>query len=67
MAKYKLKLKKSGIRIKPQNKGKLHEDTGTPAGQKIPAKKLAQAANSPDPAVRRRAVFAKNAAGWNHS
>lgn len=54
-----------GIHIKPENKGLLHEDTGTPAGEKIPAKKLTKAKNSPDPAVRKRATFAENAKEWN--
>lgn len=57
---------KSGIHIKKSHEGLLHRDTGTPAGQKIPAAKLAKAKNSPDPAVRRRATFAQNAKSWNH-
>jgi hypothetical protein len=54
------------IKIKPSHVGKLHEDTGTPPGSPIPAGKLQAAKNSPDPAVRKRAVFAENAKKWNH-
>lgn len=46
--------------IKKSHRGLLHEDLGVPKGQKIPAAKLAQALRSPDPAVKKRAVFAKN-------
>lgn len=54
------------IHIKASHKGLLHKDTGTPAGEHIPAKKLAKAEHSEDPAVRKRAVFAENAKHWNH-
>lgn len=53
------------IKIKPSNKGLLHKDTGTPAGKKIPAAKIEAAEDSPDPKVRKRAVFAENAKKWN--
>lgn len=39
--------------------GALHRTLGVPAGQKIPAKKLAQAAKSKNPTTRRRAALAK--------
>lgn len=52
--------------IKASHKGLLHEDTHTPMGDKIPKAKIEKAANSKDPAIRRRAVFAENAAKWNH-
>lgn len=64
MTKYKVKFKKGKPLINPAHKGMLHQDTGTPADEKIPAKKIAAAENSDDPAVRRRAVFAANAASW---
>jgi hypothetical protein len=51
---------KSGIKIKPSHKGLLHKDLGVPQGQKIPKAKIAAAKNSPNPAVRKRAVFAQN-------
>ncbi len=57
----------SGIHIKPENEGKLRQETKTPEGKNIPAAKLEKAAQSPDPAVRKRAVFAENAKEWNHS
>lgn len=46
--------------IRPENKGKLHRRLDVPEGQKIPADKLASALRSQSPAVRKRAVFAKN-------
>lgn len=55
------------INIKPSHKGLLHKDFGVKPGNKIPAKKLAAAKNSSDPAVRKRATFAENAKHWNHS
>jgi hypothetical protein len=54
------------IKIKKSHEGLLHKNTGTPAGQKIPAAKIAAAKNSPDPAVRKRATFAQNAKKWHH-
>lgn len=54
----------SGTKIKPSHKGELHADLGVPQGQPIPAEKLAQAKNSPDPDVRKRATFAQNAKSW---
>lgn len=54
------------IHIKKSHEGLLHKNTGTPAGKKIPAAKIAAAKNFPDPAVRKRAVFAANAKKWNH-
>ncbi len=52
------------IKIKKSHKGLLHKDLGVPEGEKIPAAKLESAKNSKDPAVRKRATFAKNAKGW---
>jgi len=53
------------IKIKASHKGLLHKGLGVPQGEKIPAKKLAQAKNSKNPAVRKRATFAENAKKWN--
>ena len=39
--------------------GKLHRRLGVPEGEKIPAKKLARAADSNDPSLRREAALAK--------
>jgi hypothetical protein len=55
---------KNSIKIKPANRGLLHADLGVPADQPIPSGKLDAAASSSDPAVKRRAVFAKNAKSW---
>jgi oligoendopeptidase F len=54
------------IRIKPENKGKLHKSTGTPKGEKIPVSKLEKAKHSKDPKTRKRATFALNARKWHH-
>ncbi len=55
------------IKIKPENEGKLHEETGTPPGKKIPLAKEEKAAHSSDPAERKRANFAINARKWHHA
>lgn len=39
--------------------GALHRSLGVPEGEKIPAAKIAKAARSDDPTLRRRAVLAK--------
>ena len=39
--------------------GALHKTLGVPAGKKIPASKLAEAARSSNPTTRRRAALAK--------
>lgn len=56
--------KKKPIRIKPSKVGSLHAALGVPQGQKIPASKVAAAASSSSPALRKKALFAKNAASW---
>jgi oligoendopeptidase F len=53
--------RKSGIRIKPSNKGKLRKSTGTKKGKKIPVSKLRQMKRSKNPKTRKRANFALNA------
>jgi len=55
-----------GIHIKKSHEGLLHKDLGVAAEKKIPAKKLAKAEKSSDPAVKKRAVFAENAKHWHH-
>lgn len=52
------------IKIKPSHKGLLHKKLGVPQGEKIPAAKLAKAAKSKSPALRKEANFAKNAKDW---
>lgn len=54
----------SKIKIKPSHKGLLHKNLGVAAGKKIPASKVEKATHSKDPAVKKRAVFAKNARKW---
>jgi hypothetical protein len=54
------------IHIKPSHKGLLHEDLGVAKDKPIPTKKLAKAEHSKDPAVKKRAVFAKNAKHFHH-
>lgn len=43
--------------------GALHRELGVPAGQKIPAKKVAAAAQSSDPTLARRARLAETLKG----
>ena len=45
--------------INPKNKGSLRRALGAKPGQPIPAKKLARAAHSNNPKLRRRAVLAE--------
>lgn len=47
--------------IKIKNPGKLHKDTGTPKGKKIPEAKIKKALASPKKSVRKEAQFAENA------
>lgn len=42
-----------------KNKGGLHRATHTPMGEKIPEKKMAKAAKSSNPKVRKEVVLAK--------
>lgn len=58
---------KSGIHIKASHEGRLHKALGVPAGQPIPAAKLAAAKKSSDPAIRKMATFADNAKGFSHT
>jgi len=60
------KQRRRGIHLNQAHKGRLHRDLGVPAGQPIPAGKLAAAKHSADPAVRKRATFAENAKHWHH-
>lgn len=47
---------------KKGSKGKLHRELGVPIGEKIPAKKMAKAAKSKSPMIRKEAIFAKTLA-----
>jgi hypothetical protein len=42
-----------------KHKGKLHRELGVPEGEKIPAKKMAKAAHSKNPTIRREVNLAK--------
>ncbi len=59
---------KSKIKIKPENKGKLRAEMGTPKGKNIPGGKLKKAEKSAkkrgDVAEEKRIVFAENAKKW---
>lgn len=39
--------------------GKLHRELGVPQGEKIPAKKMAKAAKSKSPTIRKEVALAK--------
>lgn len=49
-----------------ENKGGLHRSLGVPAGEKIPAAKLAKAAHSDNPRIRKQATLAKTLKGFHH-
>jgi len=57
--------RKSGISIKPANRGKLRKSARAKKGKKIPVKKLQQMKRSKNPKTRKRATFALNARKWN--
>jgi hypothetical protein len=57
----------SGIHIKPSHKGLFHKDLGLSPGASIPLSSMLKAKHSSNPAERKRATFAVNARGWNHS
>jgi hypothetical protein len=42
-----------------KHKGKLHKELGVPEGEKIPAKKMAKAAKSKSPTIRKEVALAK--------
>jgi len=54
------------IKINPREKGTLRAFLGAKAGKDIPTAALNRAANSSDPAIKKKAVFAKNARKWKH-
>ena len=49
------------------SKGKLHRELGISESKKIPAKRLAQAAKSKNPEVRRDAIRAQTMKKWHHT
>lgn len=56
--------RKSGIKIKKSNRGKLRKSAGTKKGRKIPVSKLRKMKKSKNPKTRKRATFALNARKW---
>ena len=56
---------KSGIYIKPANRGKLRKTAKAKKGKKIPMSKLRAMKKSKNPKTRKRATFAMNARHWN--
>ena len=54
------------IHIKKSHDGLLHKNLGVAKGKPIPAGKLSKALHSNNAAVKKRAVFAKNAKSWHH-
>ncbi len=58
------KKRKSGIFIKPANRGKLRKTAKTKKGKKIPVAKLQAMKKSKNPTTRKRATFALNARKW---
>ena len=59
--------KKTGIKIKKSNRGKLRKTAKTKKGRKIPASKLRSLKKSKSPKTRQRANFALNARKWRKS
>lgn len=57
--------RKSGIKIKKSNRGKLRKSAKVKKGRKIPVSKLRRMKKSKNPKTRKRATFALNARKWN--
>jgi hypothetical protein len=57
--------RRSGIKIKKKNRGKLRAKAGVKKGGKIPVSKLQSMKRSKSAATRRQATFALNARKWN--
>lgn len=49
--------------VPKSSRGKLHRKLGVPEGEKIPAKKLAKAAKSKSPTLRKEVALAKTLKG----
>jgi hypothetical protein len=48
-----------GALSKKGSKGKLHRELGVPQGEKIPDKKMAKAAKSKNPTIRKEVALAR--------
>jgi hypothetical protein len=46
-------------------KGKLHRELNVPEGEKIPSKKMAKAAKSKNPTIRKEVALAKTLKSFN--
>ena len=57
--------RRSGIKIKKSNRGKLRRSAKVKKGRKIPVSKLRSMKKSKNPKTRKRATFALNARKWN--
>lgn len=55
------------IEIKKSHEGLFHKNVGKAPGAKITSADIAKGLASKDPAVRKRANFAKVARTWHHS
>ncbi len=51
--------KKNWIAGAVKHKGALHRELGVPEGEKIPAKKMAKAAKSKNPKIKKQVALAK--------
>ena len=60
-----LEMAKNWIAGAIKHPGALHRQLGVPAGQKIPAKKLAKAAKSKSATTRRRVALARTLGGFH--
>ena len=56
--------RRSGIKIKAKNRGKLRKTAKVKKGRKIPVSKLRKLKKSKNPKTRQRANFALNARKW---
>jgi hypothetical protein len=56
--------RRSGIKIKKANRGKLRKTAKVKKGKRIPASKLRKLKHSKNPKTRKRATFALNARKW---
>ncbi len=57
---------KKWIKAATSNKGALHRKLGVPEGEKIPAAKMAAAAHSQNPTIRKEAALAHTLKGFKH-
>lgn len=58
------KRRRSGIKIKKSNRGKLRKTAKTKKNKKIPVSTLRRLKRSKNPKTRKRATFALNARKW---